>query len=300
MWGDSIILGKILTTSKIFILIIGITTRNSVPILIEMTSTLSKEIWKLVLVKISQSQKKEFTNNLLGCSWFDSKQAPTPPMLIGLCFWVHGESIDGVNWMKTFQVWWISAKGLHSTHGFVRMFSSKYNQIHYNFRWKRKRESSGMFSRWWMAAICWKKLPAKKSKGVEETGWIRVKGNLAGSSPSSPPFFLSSLVSHPRISPFLIRLTSPSFLSFIFNLYRPTFLPFNLGHTRGIPDFAPKNYKFTILHSTSFANNSKSHSVCAHAFVATSTMRICQENESYVTRHDSQQRSMHLPRRAFS
>ena len=75
------------------------------------------------------------------------------------------------------------------------------------------------------------KLPAKASEGVEEIGWVRVKGNPAGSSPPSFPSFLSSLViGHPRISPFLIRLTSPSFLSFIFNLYRPTSLPFNLGH----------------------------------------------------------------------
>ena len=37
-----------------FILVIGITTHTLVHILIEMTSTSPKEIWKLVLIKMSE------------------------------------------------------------------------------------------------------------------------------------------------------------------------------------------------------------------------------------------------------
>lgn len=58
--------------------------------------------------------------------------------------------------------------------------------------------------------------------------------------PPSPftsfPFLVSLPVGHSLLSLVPIGQCPSSFLSFIFHLHRPTFLPFNLGHTRNFPD----------------------------------------------------------------
>ena len=176
----------------------------------------------------------------LGVLWFDSYGAPPPLWLVRVCSWVQGESNGGGNWKKSLQEWQIHCLApLGADVGVLAKLGLKTHQS-----WVEIEEEGPVRSSQMVDGCNLVENLTENCRNGCGTGWVGMEESGQGwsgaPSLSHFPFFLFFLIGHSPSPFFLFVLTSPSFLSFIFHLHRPSLISFNLSHTPDFPILAPK------------------------------------------------------------